>query len=230
MWALRVCGALLVAALLVAPATSARAQDDQVVRSPVLAIDPDALFTRSQFGQAFEEQLIEDSRALEAENRRIEGELAAEEQALTEKRPQMSPEEFRDLADAFDTKVQRIRNEQQAKARKLSERGDAARRKFLNAAGPILQRIMQEAGAAVIVDKRTIFMSADIIDVTGLAVERVNEAIGRGKDLGGSGAGDAPDAPEGPGADESPSVPDTDGSVRLPPASDTQRAAPPEKP
>ncbi len=230
MRALRVCGALLVAVLLAAPAASVRAQDDQVVRSPVLAIDPDALFTRSQFGQAFEDQLIKDSRALEAENRRIEGELAAEEQALTEKRPTMPPEEFRDLADAFDTKVQRIRDEQQAKARKLRERGDVARRRFLNAAGPILQNIMQEAGAAVIVDQRTIFMSADIIDVTELAVERIDDAIGRGEEMGNSGDGAAPDASGDGAAEQAPLVPDTDGAVRLPPAGETPDAAPQGQP
>jgi len=228
MRALRVCGALLVAALLVVSTTSLRAQDDQLVRSPVLAIDLDGLVAQSQFGQAFEERLIADSNALKAENRRIEGELAAEEQRLTEMRPTMQPEEFRELADAFDTKVQRIRSEQQAKARKLSERGDVARRRFLNAAGPILQSIMQEAGAAVIVDKRTIFMSADIIDVTDLAVERIDAVIGRGEDLfqpeeAGDRSKTDQDAPQQP-----TDMPDTDGKVRLPTPGETPESARPD--
>lgn len=230
MWVLRVCGALLVTALLVVSTTNLRAQDDQLVRSPVLAIDPDALFAQSQFGQAFEERLIADSNALKAENRRIEGELAAEEQQLTEMRPTMPPDEFRELADAFDTKVQRIRDEQQAKARKLSERGDVARRRFLNAAGPILQSIMQEAGAAVIVDKRTIFMSADIIDVTDLAVERIDAVIGPGEDLFQPDSVGNRDSADQTAPQQPSNMPDTDGAVRLPTPGETPEAARPEQP
>ncbi|WP_296764636.1 OmpH family outer membrane protein [Sediminimonas sp.] len=211
-------GALLVAALmaLAMPGGVASAQDADVVRSPVLTVDPDALFARSQFGQAFDEKLVADSRALEAENRRLEDELATEEQELTSKRAEMSPADFRDLADAFDSKVQRIRSEQQAKARALGERGDKARRRFFSAAAPVLQSIMQEAGAAVIIDKRSVFMSANIVDVTQLAVERVNAEIGDGADLP-----EVPDDATTPGDDipgAAPNTPRADGAVRLPPA------------
>ena len=218
-------GALLVAALVAAvtlamPAGTARAQEADVVRSPVLTVDPDALFTRSRFGQAFEEQMVADSRALEAENRRLEKELAAEEQDLTERRAEVAPGEFRDLADAFDTKVQRIREQQQEKARALSERGDSARRRFFSAAGPVLQTMMQEAGAAVIIDKRSVFMSANIVDVTQLAVERIDARIGDGADLPEEApAGEvAPNRPDADNGSDTPDDPGADGPVRLPPA------------
>lgn len=214
--ALRAAALLVLALGLAMPPLTGRAQDTEVVRSPVLTVDPDALFANSMFGQAFEERLAADTSALEAENRRLEKELAAEEQELTDKRPELDPERFRELADTFDSKVQRIRKQQQAKARELGSRADDARRRFFSAAAPVLQSIMQEAGAAVIVDKRSVFMSANIVDVTQLAIERVDAVIGKGADLPDAPANDT--APGDSPGDATPETPRTDGAVRLPPA------------
>ncbi len=153
---------------------------EQVLRSPLLTVDRDRLFSASQFGQRMSREVQEDGAALEAENRRIEAELASEEKDLTEQRPKMTPEEFRTLADAFDAKVQRTRTEQADKARALNERLDRAQRQFLATAGPVLERMMQEADAAVIMEQRNVFMSANIIDITDQAVTRIDAEIGDG--------------------------------------------------
>ena len=62
-----------------------------------------------------------------AENRRIEAELTAEERTLTEIRDDLSPVQFRARAAAFDEKVQRLRREQDEKARALGQTDEEAR-------------------------------------------------------------------------------------------------------
>lgn len=166
--------------LLVMGAAPASAQDVPLIRSPVLSLDQDRLFVRSDFGRRFEAELQADSALLEAENRRIEAALEAEEKDLTERRPAMNPEAFRALADAFDTKVQRIRTEQVAKARALAERTEAAQREFLDTARPVLEQLMVDAGAVVIIDPRSVVMSRAAIDVTDEATRRINAIIGDG--------------------------------------------------
>ncbi|MFU8881803.1 MAG: OmpH family outer membrane protein [Rhodobacterales bacterium] len=166
---------MLVLAMGGAPAA---AQDMPLIRSPVLSLDQDRLFVRSDFGRRFEAELQADSALLEAENRRIEAALEAEEKDLTERRPAMNPEAFRALADAFDTKVQRIRTEQVAKARALAERTEAAQRAFLETARPVLEQLMVDAGAVVIIDPRSVVMSRAAIDVTDEATRRINAIIG----------------------------------------------------
>ena len=187
--------AILVLAMLAAPVT---AQDAPLIRSQVLSLDQDRLFVRSDFGRRIEAELQADGLVLEAENRRIEAALEAEEKDLTERRPAMSAEAFRALADAFDTKVQRIRDEQVAKARALGERTEAAQREFLDTARPVLEQLMVDAGAVVIIDPRSVVMSRAAIDVTDEAMRRINAIIGDGA---GDPAEPAPDTAPDRGAD-----------------------------
>ena len=156
------------------------AQDGPSIRSPVLTLDQDRLFAQSDFGRRLEADLQADGLILEAENRQIEAALEAEEKDLTERRPRMDPSEFRALADQFDERVQRIRNEQAAKARALGERTEAAQRAFLETARPVLEQFMLDSGAVVIIDPRSVVMSRAAIDVTEEVTRRVNAIIGDG--------------------------------------------------
>lgn len=158
----------------------AMAQDQGLIRAPILSLDQDRMFAQSAFGRAFEEALQADGAQLEAENRRIESELETEEKDLTARRPAMSAEAFRALSDAFDSKVQRIRNEQTAKARALGQRTEDAQRQFIEVARPVLEQLMREAGAVVLIDPRSVVMSLSAIDVTDEAIRRINAAIGDG--------------------------------------------------
>jgi Skp family chaperone for outer membrane proteins len=150
------------------------------LRSPFLFVDQEALFANSAYGQRVTADIETESRLLAEENRRLEAELSAEERDLTERRPTLDPEEFRQLADDFDARVTQIRTEQDAKARALSERGDMERRRFLSAAVPILGQIMRDAGAGAVFDQRSVFLSDDRLDITDRAIEAINTTIGDG--------------------------------------------------
>jgi Skp family chaperone for outer membrane proteins len=84
------------------------------------------------------------------------------------------------LADAFDAKVESLRREQDEKARLLVTRAEDARRTFLSTAQPVIERIMRDTGAAVIVERRTVFISADVIDITDAAVAEMDATLGEG--------------------------------------------------
>jgi len=170
-------------ALLLLLVTGAAAQDAQLIQSPVLTVNSERLFVASEFGKRAAQDFESNGKVLEAENRRIEAELIAEEKKLTELRPTISPEEFRSLADAFDEKVEQIRAEQNAKTLDLAKTTDTARRQFLIAARPVLEKIMLETNAAIIVERRSIFLSSRAIDITDLAITRLNAEIGDGSTL-----------------------------------------------
>lgn len=198
---------LAAAALL--PAGGVFAQDTarEVVRSPILTIESDRFFNQSAYGQRLLDQIEEEGRALAAENRRFEAELTAEEQRLTEIRSETDPVEFRAMADAFDARVEELRRQQDAKARELSNRDETARRTFFSQAQPVLADILREAGAALILERGNVLLSANAIDITELAIRRLDAAIGDGAELempapGASEEGGA--APEGAPAPEAP--------------------------
>lgn len=160
-----------------------------MIRSPILTLDQDRLFQGSAFGQRVRAELEAATTALATENRRVEGELTAEESDLTERRARMPAAEFRKLADAFDAKVTAIREAQDAKARSLSQRQESSRQRFYEIAFPLLADLVREVGAVAILDTRAIVLSSSAVDITDLAIERVDAAIGDG--IGTSGAGEA---------------------------------------
>ena len=149
------------------------------VRSPILTVDSEQLFERSDVGQAILAEIQAAGASLQARNDEIVAELQAEEQSLTEQRPTMEPEAFRELADAFDEKAQRIRQERGNELEALNRRLDRERRGFLAAAAPIIEEIMQEAGAAVVVDQRDVLISNLAVDITAIAIRRINEQMTR---------------------------------------------------
>jgi len=179
-----ICTALTVAGLIFGGA-GAQAQQLGMPKSAILTIATDRLFADSAFGLRIAREIEAESAVLAAENRRIESELTDEEKELTQRRPDMSPEAFRTLADAFDEKVQANRNTQDAKARALNQIGDTARVEFLQVARPVLEALMRESGAGVILERSSVFLSANTTDITDLAIDRIDTAIGDGAKLSG---------------------------------------------
>lgn len=170
-------GALLVS--LGAPGLEA--QQLGLPNSPILTIASDRLFVESEFGRTVAREIEAETAVLAAENRRIEAELTAEEQDLTDRRAGMAPQDFRVLADAFDEKVQEIRRAQEGKARALARRREEAQDAFFQSARPVLAALMQEAGASVILERANIFLSANATDITDIAIARIDAAIGDGR-------------------------------------------------
>lgn len=148
--------------------------------SQVLTIDSERLFQDSAFGRRVAAQAEAKVTELAAENRTIEAELEAEEQALTQKRTTLSPAEFRSLADAFDRKVMETRSIQAGKARLIEETLDRERSVLLTAAAPVLEQIMRAAGAAVILERRSVFVSISAIEVTQEAIQALDNSLGDG--------------------------------------------------
>ena len=156
------------------------AQQLGLQETSILTVEAERLFAESAFGLRVSREIEAESAVLAAENRRIEAELTAEEQDLTDRRPSMEADAFRILADAFDEKVIQVRREQETKARELAQKLDQARIDFLNAVLPILERMMQEANAGVILERTSVFLSADVTDITDLAISRINQVLGDG--------------------------------------------------
>ncbi|UXX83717.1 OmpH family outer membrane protein [Roseovarius pelagicus] len=171
--------ALMVALVCAAPGL-VLAQDLGTVQSQILVLDIEGLFNRSKAGQRITRDYQAERERLIASNRRIEADLRAEEQALTEKRPTMTPAAFRDLADAFDAKVRGIRQDNEREALDLERRREVAPLQLMRLAEPVLVQIMRDTGGIVILDHRQVLLRADVIDITDLAISRVDVAIGDG--------------------------------------------------
>lgn len=160
----------------------------------ILLVDQDRLYGQSTWGKRVETEIADASAQLSSENRSIEAALTEEEKLLTERRSGLDPKEFRKEADAFDAKVVAIRAAQEAKSRDITQRRDSERQAFYKAALPFFAKVMRDRGAVVILDKRSVFLSANAIDVTDELVDRVNADLGAGP-VAGQDAGQPPETP-----------------------------------
>jgi Skp family chaperone for outer membrane proteins len=147
---------------------------------PVATIDQERLFTDSLFGKAFTEKLRKDANALDEENIRITKELTDEETALTEKRKELTNEEFRKLAATFNDKVEAIRRDQAQKQKNLNAAQIQGQLAFFAEAKPIIVDLMNELGILFILNDKAIFMAGSSGDITNSAIERIDQILGAG--------------------------------------------------
>jgi len=162
-------------------AGSVQAQEVGIIQSDILVLDPDRLYNETLLGQSIARDLQAERDKLIANNRKVEAELSAEEKALTELRATKTAAEFRILADEFDTKVQKIRRSSERAVRDHERNVERAPILFMRTIEPVLAKILEDANGAVIMDLRNVLLHSDVIDITDVAISKVNKAIGSGE-------------------------------------------------
>lgn len=163
------------------PAPSAGADmpagQGEQLQLPFITIDRDRLYAESLPGKASQARYDAESAELIAENRQLEASLEAEERELTKLRDTVSAEEFRTLAAAFDRKVEDLRTAQDGKSRALTRKLEEERQAFFEASVPVLGQLMVDLNAVAIVDRSAIILTFDKLDVTDLAIQRLDAAF-----------------------------------------------------
>ncbi len=170
-WILAICFALGLA-------MPVQAQTDPTAPPPgaILFVNQERLLVDSTLGRAILSLESEERAVLTAEGERIAAELSAEETALTEMRKTATPEDFRVRAEAFNQRVERVRAEQLDKDRAQTQRNEDRRRAFYATAAQILGDIMVQSRASAIMDRRSVLLYNTSLDITDLAVSRLDAA------------------------------------------------------
>jgi len=161
---------------------------------PFVFINQERLLTGSKAGQAI---LAEEDRqrdALRTEARALDRSFEEEERSLTEQRPKLSAEEFRQLSDAFDARVVQARRDQDNRAAQLAQEFDQRRRQFYAQVAPILVSLMDRYGARAIFDESSVLLADQSLNITQAVIAEIDAR-----------APEAP-APEAP-AEAAPSEP-----------------------
>ncbi|MCK8463545.1 OmpH family outer membrane protein [Aliiroseovarius sp. S1339] len=159
------------------------AQQTSSAVSQIVTIDRQSLFSDTQYGRRVVESVEAERVRLANETRKVEEALVKEERQLTEQRETMSPEAFREIAKAFDAKVQALRSEGTEREQEFVRTLESEQAAFFERIGPILGQLVRELGAVVILDRRAILLTTQNIDITKLAVDRIDQVLGDGSDL-----------------------------------------------
>ena len=175
----RLCAIALAFGVLAAQPASAQWSlgEPAATAGPILTLEKSRLYADSRYGRQTQAAIDAEAKTLAAENRNLEAALEAEETALSERRSALPAAEFQTLAQAFDAKVKDIRRARDAKVRDLSVRQEQAQRAFLDNIGPVLDQIRTEMGAELIIDRASVIWSSPSIDITDLAIRRIDETL-----------------------------------------------------
>lgn len=155
--------------------------DASVQAAPILTVDQDRLFTESRWGLRTQTSLEDRGQQISAENERLADRLSTEEAELTAQRATLDAAEFRRLAEAFDKRATQVRRERAQAVQDLNQWAEADRNAFYRAALPLMGEAMQDRGAMAVLDRRTVFVSLDAIDITNDLVARLNRELGDGQ-------------------------------------------------
>lgn len=161
-----VLGAMLVGAI----GSISPALGQPVPREPMqtefLFVNQERLLTGSRTGRALLEEEETATEELRQEARAIDADFEAREREIASLRAEITPEEFRALADEFDAEVVEARRLQDARSAALAQRLDLSRRQFFGQIAPLLVAAMERHGAAAIFDETSVLLSDQSINIT----------------------------------------------------------------
>ncbi|WP_300518580.1 OmpH family outer membrane protein [Aliiroseovarius sp.] len=183
-----------------------RAQEGSPAPTQFVTLDRDRLFQGTQFGRRVIEQLANQGLQLAEETQELEAALEAEELALTEARKTLTPAEFRAKADAFDEKVVALRAEAELASARFTALRASEQRMFEERVVSVLRELVADLGAVAILDRTAILLSARNIDITDLAIARIDATLGDGTQPEEQPADD-------PGVSPQPETPSSDGAA-----------------
>ena len=117
--------------------------------------------------------------AIEIENeiKSSDEEIIKEQNLLIESQSIMAPEAFEAKRIEYESKIQTYNSERQSKLMKIDELIAISRNDILNAIKPILEEISNEKGITIILEKTSIMLNAEKMDITNEALKKLNKSL-----------------------------------------------------
>ena len=120
-------------------------------------------------------QIISDE--IQEELRSNEEALLNEQKKLIEAQQIMAPEAFEEKRIEYEKKVQNFQIKSQETFAKLDKIIAIARAKILDEIKPILEGLAEEKGITVMLEKNTVILNADSMDITKLVLKKLNKSL-----------------------------------------------------
>ena len=117
--------------------------------------------------------------AIEIENeiKASDEEIIKEQNLLIESQSIMAPEAFEAKRIEYESKIQTYNSERQSKLMKIDELIAISRNDILNAIKPILEEISNEKGITIILEKTSIMLNAEKMDITNEVLKKLNKSL-----------------------------------------------------
>jgi outer membrane protein len=182
---IRLLAALIVAGLpwLATPVTAVaqvKAPPQAAAKAPaavILFLDRGAVLRRSAAGKSVAAQVEELARKMESELGPENQKLQADAQALQTDAPVITPEKRQETIRQLELRREAFQKKVQARQSAIQAGQNGARQQIETALGPILEKIMAERGANMLLDRGAVVLGAGGLDVTDLVITRLDAAL-----------------------------------------------------
>ena len=143
----------------------------------VAIIDLNKILIESKAAEKAGKDIDEISINIQDEIKISDDEIIAEQQKLVEQQSIIAPEAFETKASEFEKKAKLYETERQEKLLKLDQIIQDARNIILESMKPILESLSEELEIAIILEKGTVILSADNMDITDIVLKRLNKEL-----------------------------------------------------
>jgi Skp family chaperone for outer membrane proteins len=171
---------LTAAIISASPAAAQNAPPKPAAGTPapvILVIDRSAILRASKVGQSIVAQVNGFTQAAEKEFKGTADNLRAQEQQLQQQIAILAPDVKRKKIQAFQAQQQAFQQKVQQRQAMIQGGVMQARQQVEAALGPILQGLMAERHANLLLDRNAIVLGTVNIDITGAAVQRLDQKM-----------------------------------------------------
>ena len=140
-------------------------------------IDINKILSDSDAAITAAEQIEEIAIEIENEIKLSDDEIIKEQNSLIESQSIMAPEAFESKRNEYENKVQKYNNVRQSKLMKIDELIAVSRNEILSAIKPILEDISNEKGITIILEKTSIMLNAEKMDITNEVLKKLNKSL-----------------------------------------------------
>ena len=140
-------------------------------------IDINKILSESDAAITAAEQIEEIAIEIENEIKLSDDEIIKEQNSLIESQSIMAPEAFESKRNEYENKVQKYNNERQSKLMKIDELIAISRNEILSAMKPILEEVSNEKGITIILEKASIMLNAEKMDITNEVLKKLNKSL-----------------------------------------------------
>jgi len=143
----------------------------------IIVVDRSAILRASSVGQDIVRQVNTYTQAAEKEFKSQQDALQKESQTLQQQVAILAPDVRAQKIKAFQAKEAAFKQKVEARQSLIQGGVLKARQQVEGALGPILQGIMQQRGANILLDRAAIVLGMVDIDVTQLTIQRLNQKL-----------------------------------------------------
>ena len=112
---------------------------------------------------------------IEGEIKEADEAIIKEQELLIESQAIMAPEAFESKRKDYENKVNNYNTERQAKLMRIDELIAISRNDILNALKPILEEFSNEKGITILLEKGSVMLNADKMDITDDVLKKLNK-------------------------------------------------------